>query len=140
MKPLPDFSEYDVIIVSVGERAMESGEAKSKVDININANQQLMVKQIKEKAGKPVITLVMGGRPLIFSDMEPYADAILMTWWLGTEAGNSIADVLTGKYNPSGKLPMTFPRHVGQCPLYYNHKKYRTCLGAQQSVGKRLYG
>ena len=122
LKPLPDFSEYDVIIVSVGERAMESGEAKSKVDININANQQLMVKQIKEKAGKPVITLVMGGRPLIFSDMEPYADAILMTWWLGTEAGNSIADVLTGKYNPSGKLPMTFPRHVGQCPLYYNHK------------------
>lgn len=122
LKPLPDFSEYDVIIVSVGERAMESGEAKSKVDININANQQLMVKQIKEKAGKPVITLVMGGRPLIFSDMEPYADAILMTWWLGTEAGNSIADVLTGKYNPSGKLPMTFPRHVGQCPLYYNYK------------------
>ena len=122
LKPLPDFSEYDVIIVSVGERAMESGEAKSKVDINIKANQQLMVKQIKEKAGKPVITLVMGGRPLIFSDMEPYADAILMTWWLGTEAGNSIADVLTGKYNPSGKLPMTFPRHVGQCPLYYNHK------------------
>lgn len=122
LKPLPDFSEYDVIIVSVGERAMESGEAKSKVDININANQQLMVKQIKEKAGKPVITLVMGGRPLIFSDMEPYADAILMTWWLGTEAGNSIADVLTGKYNPPGKLPMTFPRHVGQCPLYYNHK------------------
>ena len=122
LKPLPDFSEYDVIIVSVGERAMESGEAKSKVDININANQQLMVKQIKEKAGKTVITLVMGGRPLIFSDMEPYADAILMTWWLGTEAGNSIADVLTGKYNPSGKLPMTFPRHVGQCPLYYNHK------------------
>ena len=122
LKPLPDFSEYDVIIVSVGERAMESGEAKSKVDININANQQLMVKQIKEKAGKPVITLVMGGRPLIFSDMEPYADAILMTWWLGTEAGNSIADVLIGKYNPSGKLPMTFPRHVGQCPLYYNHK------------------
>ena len=122
LKPLPDFSEYDVIIVSVGERAMESGEAKSKVDININANQQLMVKQIKEKAGKPVITLVMGGRPLIFSDMEPYADAILMTWWLGTEAGNSIADVLTGKYNPSGKLPMTFLRHVGQCPLYYNHK------------------
>ena len=122
LKPLPDFSEYDVIIVSVGERAMESGEAKSKVDININANQQLMVKQIKEKAGKPVITLVMGGRPLIFSHIQPYAAAILMTSWLGPEAGNSIADVLTGKYNPSGKLPMTFPRHVGQCPLYYNHK------------------
>lgn len=64
LKPLPDFSEYDVIIVSVGERAMESGEAKSKVDININANQQLMVKQIKEKAGKPVITFSYG-RPSI---------------------------------------------------------------------------
>ena len=101
---------------------MESGEAKSKVNININANQQLMVKQIKEVAQKPVIALLMGGRPLIFSDMEPYADALLMTWWLGTEAGNSIADVLVGKYNPSGKLPMTFPRHVGQCPIYYNHK------------------
>ena len=122
LKPLPDFSEYDVIIVSVGERAIDSGEAKSKVDISVNANQQLMVKQIKEKAGKPVVTLVMGGRPLIFSDMEPYTDAILVTWWLGTEAGNSIADVLTGSYNPSGKLPMTFPRHVGQCPIYYNHK------------------
>lgn len=122
LKPLPDFSGYDVIIVAVGERAMESGEAKSKVNININANQQLMVKQIKEVAQKPVIALLMGGRPLIFSDMEPYADALLMTWWLGTEAGNSIADVLVGKYNPSGKLPMTFPRHVGQCPIYYNHK------------------
>lgn len=122
LKPLPDLSGYDVLIVSVGERAIDSGEAKSKVDISVNANQQLMVKQIKEKAGKPVVTLVMGGRPLIFSDMEPYTDAILVTWWLGAEAGNSIADVLTGSYNPSGKLPMTFPRHVGQCPIYYNHK------------------
>ena len=85
LKPLPDLSGYDVLIVSVGERAIDSGEAKSKVDISVNANQQLMVKQIKEKAGKPVVTLVMGGRPLIFSDMEPYTDAILVTWWLGTQ-------------------------------------------------------
>lgn len=120
--PLPKLAEYDLIIVSVGERAMESGEAKSKVDINVNTNQQQMVKQIKESTQKPVVTLVMGGRPLIFSQMEPYSDAILFTWWLGTEAGNAIADVLIGKYNPSGKLPMTFPRNVGQCPIYYNHK------------------
>ena len=122
LNPLPDLSGYDVIIVSIGERAMESGEAKSKVNLQVNVNQQRLVKQIKEVTRKPVAVMVMGGRPLIFSEMEPYADAILFTWWLGTEAGNSIADVLIGKYNPSGKLPMTFPRQVGQCPLYYSHK------------------
>ena len=120
--PLPDLSNYDLIIVSVGERSLESGEAKSKVDININMNQQKMVRQIKEQSQKPIVSLIMGGRPLIFSEMEPYTDAILFTWWLGIEAGNAIADVLIGRYNPSAKLPMTFPRKVGQCPIYYNHK------------------
>ena len=123
LKPLPALDRFDMIIVAVGERAMESGEARSKVDINIHRNQQLLVKQLKEKSNKPVVALIMGGRPLIFSDMEPYADAILMTWWLGSEAGNSVADILTGKYNPSGKLPVTFPKQVGQCPIYYNQKR-----------------
>lgn len=122
LKPLPDLAGYDLIVVSVGERAAESGEGKSKVNINVNADQQQLVRQLKERSKKPVVALVMGGRPLIFKDMEPYADAILFTWWLGSEAGNAIADVLTGQYNPSGKLPMTFPRNVGQCPIYYNHK------------------
>lgn len=122
LKAIPSLQQYDVVIVAVGERAMESGEAKSKADIRINANHQQLVKNIKEKYNKPTVALVMGGRPLIFSDMEPYADAILFTWWLGSEAGNSIADVLQGKYNPSAKLPMTFPRSVGQCPIYYNQK------------------
>lgn len=118
---LPDLSKFDVIIVAVGERHNESGEARSKVDINIKASQQELVKRLKS-SGKPVVALVMGGRPVVFSEMEPFADAILMTWWLGTEAGNAIADVLTGKYNPSAKLPMSFPGHLGQVPVYYNCK------------------
>lgn len=122
MKKLPELSGFDAIIVAVGEKANESGEAKSKVDISINHNQQQLVKRLKEESGRPVIALVMGGRPLVFPDMEPYADAILVTWWLGVEAGNSIADVITGRYNPSAKLPMTYPKHSGQCPIYYNYK------------------
>lgn len=113
--------QSDVVIVAVGERFENSGEAKSRADINIHPNHQLLVKELK-KTGKNVIVLLMGGRPMIFNEMTPYADAILLTWWLGTEAGNSIADVLSGDYNPSGKLPMTFPAHIGQIPIYYNYK------------------
>lgn len=111
----------DVVVVSVGERAYQSGEARSMAHIDIPEEQQEMVMKLKKK-GKKVVVLVMGGRPLVFNEMEPYADAILMTWWLGTEAGNSIADVLAGDYNPSGKLPMTFPATIGQVPIYYNYK------------------
>lgn len=119
---MPDMKQYDLIIVAVGEKSTESGEAKSKVDINVNKNHQELVKNLKESSNCPVVALVMGGRPLVFKEMQPYADAILITWWLGVEAGNSIADVLTGKCNPSGKLPMTYPQHSGQCPIYYNSK------------------
>ena len=113
--------QSDVVIVAVGERFENSGEAKSRADINIHPNHQLLVKELK-KTGKNVVVLLMGGRPMIFNEMTPHAEAILLTWWLGTEAGNAIADVLAGDYNPSGKLPMTFPVHVGQIPIYYNYK------------------
>lgn len=111
----------DVVVVAVGERAYQSGEARSMAHIDVPKEHQKIVMDLKKK-GKKVVVLVMGGRPLVFNEMEPYADAILITWWLGTEAGNSIADVLSGDYNPSGKLPMTFPATIGQVPIYYNHK------------------
>lgn len=111
----------DVIVVAVGERYFQSGESNSKADISIPDEHQLLVRELAG-TGKKVIVLLMGGRPMIFDKMEPYSDAILLTWWLGTEAGNAIADVLSGDYNPSGKLPMTFPAANGQMPIYYNHK------------------
>ena len=71
--------------------------------------------------GKPVVVLISAGRPLVFNWIADKVPSIVYTWWLGTEAGNAIADVLFGDYNPSGKLPMTFPRSEGQIPIYYNH-------------------
>ena len=121
MQALRAARNADVVIVAVGERWFESGEAKSRGDIEVNASQQKLVTELK-KAGKPVITLVMGGRPMIFNEIRENSDAILFTWWLGTEAGNAIADVICGDYNPSAKLPMTFPAHIAQVPIYYNHK------------------
>ncbi|MGL5787704.1 MAG: beta-glucosidase BglX [Bacteroidales bacterium] len=114
-------NESDIVIVAIGERYFNSGEAKSRAEISIPSSHQKLVHELK-KGGKPIIVLLMGGRPMIFNEMEPYSDAIVLTWWLGTEAGNAIADVISGDYNPSAKLPMTFPKHVGQIPIYYNYK------------------
>jgi beta-glucosidase len=71
--------------------------------------------------GKPVVVMIMAGRPLVFNYTADHAQSILYTWWLGSEAGNAMADVLFGDYNPSAKVPMTFPRAIGQIPVYYNH-------------------
>lgn len=111
----------DIVVVAVGERAGDSGEARSRGRLDLPEAQQRLVGELKA-TGKPVVTLVMGGRPLIFEQIRATADAILMCWWLGTEAGNAVADLLSGDCNPSGKLPMTFPAHVGQLPIYYNYK------------------
>jgi beta-glucosidase len=113
-------SQADVVIMSIGEKRDMSGEAKSRSDIHIPGVQEELVKAI-QATGKPVVVLINTGRPLIFNYIADNVPAILYTWWLGTEAGNSIADVLFGDVNPSGKLPMTFPREVGQIPIYYNH-------------------
>ena len=83
--------------------------------------QEELFKHIFETTGKPMIVLVSAGRPLIFNTIADNANAVLYTWWLGTKGGEAITDVLFGDYNPSGKLPITFPRTEGQLPIYYNY-------------------
>jgi len=97
-----------------------SGKAKSRSNIHLPGVQEELIKAL-QATGKPVIVLISAGRPLIFNYTADNVPAIVYTWWLGTEAGNAIADVLMGNYNPSGKLPMSFPRTEGQIPIYYNH-------------------
>ncbi|WP_308745729.1 glycoside hydrolase family 3 N-terminal domain-containing protein [uncultured Bacteroides sp.] len=113
--------QSDVVVIAMGEQAWESGEMRSKGDISISSEQQRLVSELV-KTGKPVVVLMMCGRPVIFNEVRRDAPAILCTWWLGSEAGNAICNVLFGDYNPSGKLPMTFPQHNGQIPLYYQYK------------------
>jgi beta-glucosidase len=112
--------QADVVILSIGERRDMSGEAKSRADIGIPGVQEELVKEILA-TGKPVVVLINAGRPLVFNYTADHAPAILYTWWLGSEAGNAIADVLFGDYNPSAKLPISFPKSVGQIPIYYSH-------------------
>jgi beta-glucosidase len=112
--------QADVVILSIGERRDMSGEAKSRSDIGIPGVQEDLLKALLE-TGKPVVVIINAGRPLVFSYTAENAPAILYTWWLGSEAGNAIADLLFGDYNPSAKLTMTFPLSVGQIPIYYSH-------------------
>jgi len=113
-------SQADVVILSIGEAWNMSGEAKSRSNIHLPGVQEDLVKEL-QKTGKPIVILINAGRPLIFNWIADNMPTIVYTWWLGSEAGNAIADVLFGDYNPSGKLPMTFPREEGQIPIYYNH-------------------
>jgi beta-glucosidase len=112
--------QSDVVVITVGEARDMSGEAKSRSNLQLPGVQNLLIAAIAA-TGKPVVLLIHAGRPLIFDKAAAHASSVLYTWWLGTEAGNAIADVLYGDYNPSGKLPMTFPRAEGQVPLYYNY-------------------
>ena len=111
----------DAVVVAVGETAWMSGEAASRSSIRLPGVQSDLVKELIA-TGKPVIVVLMNGRPLAIPEIDAIAPAILETWFLGTEAGNAIADVLFGDYNPSGKLPVTFPRNEGQIPIHYNMK------------------
>ena len=110
----------DLVIMSVGEARDMSGEAKSRSNIHFPGVQEELIKAIYT-TGKPVVVLISAGRPLIFDWTADNVPAILYTWWLGTRAGDAIADVLFGDYNPSAKLPISFPQAEGQIPIYYNH-------------------
>lgn len=110
----------DVVVLYVGEKRNASGEAKSKSNIHLPGVQEDLIKAIYA-TGKPCIVLIGAGRPLIFNWTAEHVPAILYTWWLGTRGANAIADILFNEYNPSGKLPISFPRSEGQIPIYYNH-------------------
>ncbi|AZC87707.1 Periplasmic beta-glucosidase [Pseudomonas chlororaphis subsp. piscium] len=112
--------QANVVVAAVGESRGMSHESSSRTDLHIPASQRELIKALKA-TGKPLVLVLMNGRPLALLDENEQADAILETWFSGTEGGNAIADVLFGDYNPSGKLPITFPRSVGQIPTYYNH-------------------
>ncbi|MCV9878222.1 beta-glucosidase BglX [Brenneria izbisi] len=112
--------QADVVVAVVGEAAGMAHEASSRSNIDLPQSQRDLITALKA-TGKPLVLVLMNGRPLALARESQQADALLETWFSGTEGGNAIADVLFGDYNPSGKLPMSFPRSVGQIPIYYNH-------------------
>lgn len=114
--------QSDVVVAVVGEASEMSGEAASRSDITLPASEQKLLKALYA-TGKPVVVVIMSGRPLVLTGSIEGAAAVLQTWHAGIEAGNAIADVLLGDANPSGKLSMSFPYSVGQIPVYYSQKR-----------------
>ena len=110
----------DVVVVAVGEAQGMAHEASSRTNLTLPESQKKLLAALKT-TGKPLVLVLMNGRALALVHEDQQADALLETWFSGTEGGNAIADVLFGDYNPSGKLPVSFPRSVGQIPIYYNH-------------------
>mgnify|MGYP000423533731 CR=1 FL=1 len=124
----------DVVIVCLGEMLTWSGENASRSTIALPQIQEELVKELKE-AGKPIILVLSNGRPLELNRMEPLCDAILEIWQPGINGARSMAGILSGRINPSGKLAMTFPYSTGQIPIYYNHRKSgRTHQGKYQNI------
>lgn len=113
--------QSDIIVAVLGEGSEMSGEAASRANIVIPENQEILLKELA-KLGKPIVLVLYTGRPLILKWETENIPAILNVWFGGSQGGNAIPEVLFGDVNPSGKLPVTFPRSVGQIPIYYNHK------------------
>lgn len=110
----------DLVIMVLGEHGFQTGEGRSRANLDLPGVQQELLEAVYQ-VNKNIVLVLMNGRPLILNWAEEHIPAILETWHLGSQSGNAIAQVLYGDYNPSGKLPMSFPRSVGQIPIYYNH-------------------
>ncbi|AWG23396.1 beta-glucosidase [Flavobacterium faecale] len=124
----------DVVVLSLGEHGLQSGEGRSRTDLGLPGVQQELLEEVY-KVNPNVVLVLNNGRPLAIPWADAHVPAIVEGWQLGTESGNAIAQVLYGDYNPSGKLPMTFPRNVGQLPLYYNYKSTgRPMMNEPESV------
>ena len=111
----------DQVVLALGETREMGGEAEARSNIDLPGRQQELIDAIKA-TGKPFTVVLFNSRPLTLSKVDAASPAILEAWFGGVEAGNAVADVLFGKVNPGGKLPVSFPRNVGQIPIYYNHE------------------
>ncbi|BBH21884.1 beta-glucosidase [Paenibacillus baekrokdamisoli] len=111
----------DVVVLALGEAFDMSGESRCRTDLDLPGGQRKLVESVA-KLGKPIVAVLISGRPLAIPWLQDYADAIVQAWHLGVQSGHAIADVLFGDYNPSGRLTATFPRNVGQIPIYYYRK------------------
>ncbi len=121
-KALEAAKNSDVVVLVLGEKDEESGEGKDKISLELNNYGKKLIQEVS-KLNKPIILVLQNGRPLALEDESIQVDAILETWYAGEFGGKATVDIITGKVNPSGKLPVTFPKHTGQLPLYYNLKK-----------------
>jgi beta-glucosidase len=113
--------DADVVVFALGEEGFQTGEGRSQVDVGLKGVQEDLLREVLE-VNENVVAVLMNGRPLAIAGVAESVPALVEAWHLGSQAGHAIADVLFGDVNPSGKLPVSFPRHVGQEPLYYNHK------------------
>lgn len=121
LKAVKAAKNKDVVIIVLGEHGFQSGEARSRSELTLPGLQQELLEEVY-KVNKNVVLVLMNGRPLAINWADKHIPSIVEAWQLGSQSGNAIAQVLYGDYNPSGKLPMTFPKSVGQVPIYYNYK------------------
>ena len=126
--------QADVVVMVLGEHGLQSGEGRSRTDLGLPGVQQELLEAVF-KVNPNIVLVLNNGRPLAIPWADENIPAIVEAWQLGTQSGNAIAQVLYGDYNPSGKLPMTFPRNVGQVPIYYNYKNTgRPVMNEPESV------